>query len=325
MLYILLEGIILTQRELIYIKTIAEEKSVSKAAKKLFVSQPSLSQCVARIEKSLGVELFKRTSYGLIPTYAGEKYISTAGNILKIYSDFETEISHVNSLQKGRLTIGITFFLSVHILPLVLPEFNKLYPNIEISVVERSSTELEKLLASGMLDFAIMHTHSSIPVNNGTRVQSILFDDPFVLVCSKNNPILSTIDFHSQHDLPTIDLLDFKDQPFIMVQKGQRIRQITDYCLQSLNIIPNIVLTTKNFETCKRLACEGVGITLLPLHYTKIFKDNYSPKYLKLTHPSACWTLCVMVAKNTYLSAAATRFTEMLLEKREIIFSGKKN
>ena len=81
----------MTEKELNYIKTITEEKSISKAARKLFISQPSLSQYVRRIETELGTELFKRTPAGLIPTYAGEQYYRTALKILALYEDLERE------------------------------------------------------------------------------------------------------------------------------------------------------------------------------------------------------------------------------------------
>ena len=74
----------MTDKELLYIRTVAEERSVSKAAQKLFITQPSLSQCIQRIESALGTRLFTRTSSGLILTYAGERYCQIAGEILRM-------------------------------------------------------------------------------------------------------------------------------------------------------------------------------------------------------------------------------------------------
>ena len=91
----------MTSKELLYINTIAEEKSISKASRKLFISQPSLSQAVQRIEEHLGTILFKRTNTGLILTVAGEKYYKMANQILKIYDDFKTEINDINDMKTG--------------------------------------------------------------------------------------------------------------------------------------------------------------------------------------------------------------------------------
>ena len=79
----------MTSKELLYVKTIAEEKSISQAAKLLFIAQPSLSQALSRIEDNLGTPLFTRTTGGLNLTYAGERYYQTACRILKIYENLE--------------------------------------------------------------------------------------------------------------------------------------------------------------------------------------------------------------------------------------------
>lgn len=94
----------MTSKELLYVKTIAEEKNISKAAQKLFVAQPSLSQSLQRIEDALGTRLFNRTAGGLTLTYAGEKYYQMAAQILKMYDDFETEVSDINNLRPGAST-----------------------------------------------------------------------------------------------------------------------------------------------------------------------------------------------------------------------------
>lgn len=308
----------MTQRELIYIKTIAEEKSVSKAAAKLFVSQPSLSQCVRRIEVGLGARLFVRGAQGLTPTFAGEKYIATANNILKIYSDFENEVSSEANLITGRITIGLTFFLSAHILPKILPKFKKAHPGIEIFVVEKNSTELEKLLAAGEIDIAVMHTHKRIAIPNGIEENTLLFNDPFVAVVAKDSHILEKAVYSSCNPLPIIDIKDCQNEQFIMVHKGQRIRQITDYILQNEGLVPQIVLTTRNCETAKRLAAGGLGITLLPQYYTRIFGDSFEAQFCYLAHPDAYWTLSVMVQKNGYLSGAAKEFIKILQESYEV-------
>lgn len=97
----------MTERELIYVKTIADEGSISKAAQKLYLSQPSLSHCVQRIEESLGAKLFTRSPTGLTLTYVGERYYSVATEILHIYSDFQQEVGEMKSLRSGRITVGI--------------------------------------------------------------------------------------------------------------------------------------------------------------------------------------------------------------------------
>ncbi len=300
----------MTERELFYMKAIAKEKSISRAAAKLFVSQPSLSQYVARVENALGEKIFIRTGNGLSLTYAGEKYIQTATSILNIYSDFKNEISGMSQLKSGRMTIGITYFLSMLILSDILSAFQQAYPAIEIFVVEKSTNELERLLAAGEIDFAIMHIHKKLPVNAEIQEYCRLLEDPFVAVMSGQDPLAKA--FPGGDNMPVIRLGQLKDSRFIMVHKDQRIRQISDFILASADFSPQIALTTRNCETARQLSVRGVGVSLLPFSYVNHFSDNHDAAICRLDNADAYWIRSVMTQKNGYLSAASQEFIAML-------------
>ena len=300
----------MTRRELIYMKTIAEEKSISKAAAKLYVTQPSLSQYVARVEKTVGEKLFIRTSSGLGLTYAGEKYMQAASGILNIYDDFENAVTGISQLKRGRITIGITYFLSMFILPDILASFRNAYPAIEISVVEKSTNELERLLAAGEIDFAIMHIHKKLPIHTEIYEHSRLLQDPFVAVMSRNDPLAGSL-VESNGRIRKISINMLKHSQFIMVNKDQRIRQICDFILASADFSPQIALTTRNCETAKQLAAKGVGVSLLPLSYVRHFSVSRDALICHIDNADAYWVLSVMAQKNGYLSLAAQKFIEM--------------
>lgn len=307
----------MTERELLYVKTIAEEQSISKAAQKLFLTQPSLSKCIQRIEASLGTKLFKRTSAGLILTFAGERYYQIATDIMKIYNDFEIEVSDINNLKKGRITIGFTTYLAVYLLPVVLPVFKQQCPNIEVIIVEKTSSELEKALGIGEIDFAIMHTSPFYEISNSLNVDfHPLFKDPFILVTKPNHILDRYAEEVEGLDYPLIDLALFAREPFIMVTRVQRIRQVSDIILQKANINPIIALTTKNYETARRLACAGIGVTFVPKQYLQLFTNTYEPAYYYIDEKyTPYWTLCVAVQKNAYISKASQLFIKMLSQK----------
>ena len=307
----------MTERELLYVKTVADERSLSKAAQKLFLTQPSMSVCIQKIESNLGIKLFKRTSNGLILTFAGERYYQIATDILKIYSDFEIEVSDINNLKKGRITIGITVYLATHILPVILPAFKKRCPNIEVFIIEKNSTELDRSLSSGEIDFAIMHTlpfHEHI--HNLTTDIYPLNRDPLVLVTKKDHPLRQFALTQDGREYPQLDLALCENEPFIMLHPEQKIRQITDLILNKANIRPVIALTTKSYETARRLACEGIGITLVPYQYLNIFPGNFYPDYYFIDDKhTPYWTMCVAVQKNAYVSKAAQLFIHMVNDK----------
>lgn len=307
----------MTERELLYVKTIADEKSLSRAAQKLFLTQPSLSVCIQKIESKLGIQLFKRTNSGLLLTFAGERYYQIASDILKMYNDFEIEVSDINNLKKGRVTIGITVYLATYILPIILPLFKKQCPNIDVLIIEKNSTELDKALTAGEIDFAIMHTfpyHEH--AENLTKHIYPLSKDPLVLVTRKDHPLRRHAVNTDGKGYPQIDLQLCANEPFIMLNREQKIRQITDLILNKANINPMIVLSTKSFETARRLACEGIGITLIPLQYLDIFPGIYHPDYYYIDGKYApYWIMCVAVKKNAYISKAAQLFIDMVTER----------
>ncbi|MGV8981074.1 LysR family transcriptional regulator [Clostridium sp.] len=304
----------MNQRELLYIKAVADTKSISKAAKILFIAQPSLSQSIQKIEEDLGLHLFNRTKQGMILTYAGEKYYLAATQILKIYNDFEIEVSYMNDLKNGRITFGITTFLATHLLPTVLPDFKKLCPNIEIIIQEKNSTELENSLTNGELDFAIMH----MPVKK--RQSSLLFDpiyeDPFLLATEKNHPLSKYAKNVDGFSFPFIDIKLFKDEPFIVLHSGKRIGQVAMSIFEKADIIPNVVLTLKNFETARRLASTGIGSTFIPYEYTRIFGEKYQSSYFHIEQKyCASWTTCIATNKNLYIPKASKLFIDLVKTK----------
>jgi DNA-binding transcriptional LysR family regulator len=301
----------MTHKELLYIKTIAEEKSISKAAKKLYISQPSLSQAVQRIEETLGTFLFKRTNNGLLLTLSGEKYYQMAITILKVYDNFQMEISDINNMKTGRINIGITTHLGTYVLPLVIPEFKKLCPFIDIYIIEKNSTELEKSLLSGEVDFAIMHQPKKL---NCSQISYFpLVEDPFLLAMSPNHPLTKYGQINPDYEYPKIDFKLVCNEPFIMLNKEQRIRHVSDKIFENSKIEPIITLTVKNFETARRLSAQGVGLTFIPLQYSKISASEFPPAYFFIDDKyEANWTMCIATMKNVFLSKADTLFLQII-------------
>ncbi|ONI39801.1 LysR family transcriptional regulator [Candidatus Epulonipiscium fishelsonii] len=302
----------MNNKDLLYIKIIAEEKSLSKAAKKLYLSQPSLSQVVKKLEDNLATALFKRTSTGLVLTPAGEKYYIFAVQTLKMYDEFLTEISYLDELKKGSINIGITNHLATSILPSVIPKFKSLYPDIELLIKEKNSIELEKSLLSGEIDFSIMHAPQA--KNNLQIHYDPLSKDIFLLAMDKDNEVLNQAKM-SSGPYPVLDIKCCKDQNFILMDKDQRIRQISDNIFAKASFAPNIIFTLKNFETAKRLAAQGLGITFIPQFYVSIYDSTFSPTYVQIEEQyDPYWITCIATVKDRFVSKADKIFISMVKE-----------
>lgn len=306
----------MTTKELLYFKTIADEKSISQAARKLFIAQPSLSQYVKRIEDSLGIHLFNRTSTGLSLTYAGERYYLMATQVLKMYENFEFEISDINNLRAGRINVGITRHLGSCLLPKILPRFRAICPNIEISISEVTSSLQEEQLLAGKLDFSLMHAP---PLENRNRAVNyeLLNSDPYLIALPMDSPLKEKAEPPRCGDLfPTLDLMELKDETFVMICKGQRIRQISDYILRGAGIVnPKILLEVSNLDTVQRCVAAGLGVTLLPLQYMPLSNIAIPPEYYAIPPQyKASWNLCIATSKDFYLSKADLLFIRLVKE-----------
>nr|WP_312579538.1 LysR family transcriptional regulator [Sedimentibacter sp.] len=303
----------MNDRELIYVKTIADTKSISKAAKKLFIAQPSLSQAIQKIEEGLGIKLFVRTHDGMMLTLAGEKYYIAATEILNIYNDYQNEVTYINDLKRGRVTIGITGFMGTYLLPKLIPEFMSNFPNIEIHIKELNSTVLEQSLLDGTIDFAIMHKH---PLNENKSIShDVLYRDPFLLATKKGHRLSEFKQNDENAVYPSIDIKLFEDERFILLEKNKRIRQVCDIIFNISGMNPNISLILNNYESARRLASTGFGITLIPMQYIKIFEGQYDADYYFIANNKyAFWDTCVSTNPNMYLSKASKVFIDLIHE-----------
>lgn len=301
----------MTQRELIYVKTVADEKSISQAAKKLFIAQPSLSQYIKRIEDGLGTPLFNRTTTGLTLTYAGEKYYHMALQILKMYENFEMEISDINNMKTGRIHIGITSHLGGVVLPGILPGFIKRYPSVEITITEETSNKLETLLTAGKVDFIIAHAPKS-PSDPILEYQFLSRDD-FLIVAGDHSPLCSLAEKPADGGpFPVLDIRHLADEPFIMLPPTQRIRQVSDSILKKAGISqPNIRLTVKNFATAQLLSASGTGVTFIPRQYLRLTSMGSAVSCFSIPPEyNAYWDLSIGTSGCFLLSRADLVFIE---------------
>ena len=143
-------------REIMYIRTITKCKSITKAADSLYIAQPSLSQALHRVEEYYGAEFFWRTKAGLVITDAGKAYLEAADKMEKLYNDAKEELK--NSPEKmGRICFGTPSAQGGVLLPDFLQRFHAAFPHVELKLCERTSVALERMVADGTLDLAMLH------------------------------------------------------------------------------------------------------------------------------------------------------------------------
>ncbi len=304
----------MTQKELIYVKTVAQEKSLSKASQRLFITQPSLSNAIRKIEDKLGLPLFTRTNKGLFLTFAGEKYCQMANDVLQIFNDFELEIYDISNLKKGRLTVGVTVYLAAVLMPRLLKEFQTIAPNIDFNFVEMTSKELETQLRIGAIDFALLH---AIPVDNtqenkGVRYTKVV-ENRFLTVLSHDHPAIKHAYTFKDEERPYLPLSNLSDEVFILGRKTQRSRYISDTILSRAEITPKKIISTRNFATAKEFAALGLGVAILPEFYTSTFASREDCIFFNIEdNLSPFWNICIAKHVSSYISQAGRLFLSLI-------------
>lgn len=281
-------------KELIYIKTIAEEKSISRAAKRLYIAQPSLSQSVQRVEDSLGVKLFNRTTNGLTLTYAGERYYQMANQILRMYDNFKSEVTDINNLTRGEVNFGVTNYFGNLVLPRVLPAFHEEHPLIDIHITQEAAVDLQRKLLSCELDFILI---PRISMDEPSQFAvDLIGDSSFVLVTSERSPLPERAVHDPSYPYPLIDLKDLGDEPLVTVGRYQPIRQIVDSAFKQAGIAPKIAIESKYYSSAQLLAANGFGYTIGPLHRSDLTRlIDMHPVFLSIDKSYAAkWYYCIL-------------------------------
>ncbi|MUT65423.1 LysR family transcriptional regulator [Paenibacillus sp. NEAU-GSW1] len=286
-------------RQLQYVKQIALEKNFSRAAEKLHIAQPSLSQQLSKLEQELGVLLFRRTTNSVELTQAGEVFITKSQTILDAVEQLKQEMDDMAQMRRGRLVVGTMPITGSHILPLVLPIFGDLYPQIEVVLVEETSARLEQLTASGGTDISLL----SLPLEDSSLAWEVLMEEEICLAIPPNHRLAGRSD--------AVKLLELSEEPFIGLKKGQGFRQITVELCQRSGFTPQFVFESSNMETIQSLVAGGMGIAFVPRMLTRSKGSELAPIYLSLeSDPSR--TLVIAYRKGRYLSKAADAFIKTM-------------
>jgi len=297
-------------RQANYLLTVKELGSISLAAEKLYVSQPSLSQTIQSIEKKLNVKIFDRTKNPISLTYAGEKVIEAAKDILSANTNLLREIDEINEESKGRFRIGISTHRAMHILPKILPQFMEKYPFVEVEIIEKGSSNMEELILNGKVDFAFMIVSKT---EHPDLKYNLLFQEKMVLLTNKNSAFSLS---HSKYE--AIDFKEAEKEKFIFLRKGHGVRTIQDQLFQKSKIKPKAVLETESIEVAKRMAVALDALTIYP----KSMLDEEeiktgSIRYFPIKGDEAYQNIYLTYDKSMYLTKYMLDFMKLNEEEQK--------
>ena len=298
-------------KEFQYILSIAKNNSISKAAKELYISQPSLSKDLKNLEKNLNIKLFERMGNNYILTYAGKEYIKCAKEVLRLKKDLDNEISDIVNSKKGRLNIACSITRSPYLIPETVPKFKEKYPEVELNFIEvTESKNLDNLLIKGDADIAIFNYSG----NNPMLDYKLLKNEEIALAVGINHPLANEGRHIDGCKFPWIDIKRFKEDNFIINYTDQKSGEMAEDIIDKLNIKPKVILRTRSVECAIRLASYGFGISFGLETHLKYINFKKAPKYFSIGVPKTTTKLFAVYRKNNYLPQYLKDYVDIVKE-----------
>ncbi|MFJ8731964.1 LysR family transcriptional regulator [Streptomyces bauhiniae] len=260
-------------RQFEYALAVAEEGSVTAAAERLRVAQPSVSQQIRGLERDLGVELFARTPSGLTPTVVGRAFLREAQVAVSAARRAAATARAGAAELVGELTVAVQMGFGTRQLPEALGALRRRFPRLEVSLSEEpSSAELDRLCRRGVLDLALMAKCDRTPADAHR-----LGEEEFVVVLGEG---------HQQLAQQRIELRDLKGEPWVRFDRDSALDGVLVEALRETDPDPDTVARVSQTATAVRWAAQGLGATLVPASAVPASQEHLArPVSPAVSHP----------------------------------------
>jgi len=242
-----------------FLDVLLKHGNFTRAAKDLYISQPYLTQTIKSVEHELGVTIIDREAAPLKLTPAGRLYYQYLTTLESQKDRFHQQISQFTTPAQQTIRLGILSSLGYYLLPLFLPTYLQVHPEVKIKLTEDISTRNEQRLLHGDLDFLVGQNPETVAPGLTIHDRG---KDGYYAVIPKTSKY-----YHPQQayiNPGTVAIADLLHEPLILSPRGSSIRRQVDYLLQKYHVAPQIVIESTNTFTIAKLAEKGLGITFLP-------------------------------------------------------------
>lgn len=268
----------MTIDEMRWILELSHTRNMSKAAENLYVSQPALSQCVRRVERQLGIDLFTRSNKGLEPTPKGLLFFQTCETIVAAYDSFQREILSIDQAALCSITIGMGPYLSMKCSSDLILALHALYPDIQFSVREAYTPELKELLLNNEIQLVVARDSDLF-----AGADRYPFGDIRNCIYLRNGSPLASYAYQMD-GMQYLDPVYLAEEPMAMLRKAQSSRKVADGILAQCNITPHVVIETHNIHSLYKYARDGIAssisLALDPLVQEDLAADEHVIYYI---------------------------------------------
>ncbi len=305
-----------------YVYAVYKEGSFTKAAEKLFISQPSLSAAIKTVESRVGAPLFERSAGGVHLTEIGREYVDSAERIMRLRDEFANKIHDIYGLETGKLTVGGTNYLSSYILPKIITRFSERYPKIEVTLTEANSLTLGEMVENEELDIVI----DSFDETFDEYESYPLVNEDILLCVPKDRQINQglcdyAIDFEALYrgdpgalQVPSVPIAHFREENFILLKQGNDMYYRAVRFFEEAGISPKVSFSVDQLNISYALAQLGMGVSFATDTLVRYgsFEDKIT--LYKVSREHSDRTLYVAHKKNKYCTAAMAKFIEVAQE-----------
>lgn len=229
---------------------VATEKSFSRAADRILVSQPALSKQVRLLERAVKLDLFTRTPRGVLLTAAGQLLADYAARLFHLRDDAEHALLELRGLRRGRLAIGASTTIGVHLLPPLLVSFRRAYPQIDVHLEIANTTDVQHRLLNHTLDLGLTEGD----VADDRLDVSVFRHDHLVPIAHPKHPLLRK---------RRLTIAQLVAEPFIVRETGSGTKSVIERALASAGHSITPMLSLANTEAIKRAVAAGLGVAIV--------------------------------------------------------------
>ena len=298
-------------REFSYVSMLAQCGSFTKAASKLFITQPALSNYINKVEEELGVKLFDRSSNPLVLTYAGEQYLKRARGILNQMEDMRREMRDITHHKTGRLRIGFPSERIIYMLPLILAPFKTRYPGIDVQVISGPGNRLVESLREGDVDFVFLPAWH--PYKDIARMK--VSEEELVLVAARG--YLKEEHFLNRES-GIINWRNTAAMPLITLNRGHALRASVEVLYKNAGVKPNIIFESHSNMLSYRLAAQGLGIAIIPEITLELMKGSMEAEVYHLSECPLTWEVFALYREGCYIGEVEQALLDSAREELDI-------
>ena len=280
--------------------TVAKHKSLTKAAEELYITQPSVSMAISKLEKQLGSKLFTRSAKRVTLTREGEVMYSYLKQAMNLIDAAEEKYSEMQQLKLGEVVIGASDTLSGCFLLPYLQKYFEIYPDILLKVTNRTTSETIELLKNGTVDFGFVN----LPIKKDKALE--------VYECIQISDVLVGGRMFKDLAESGVKLEDLNNYHLIMLEKASNTRNFIDEYAQSHNVTLNPIIELGSSELLVKFAGINLGLTFVVKEFYEDIIDNETLFQIPIDPPIPKRSIGLIKLKGIPFSHAAKKFIKLM-------------